>query len=155
MTGDRVKISPQEPVGQDFFGNLWNLSGEGSRMQSMGGVAGPRRALGSLLRSIPQYRIAEIGLAGGRPVYPESLPLPGYQRPIPVRDASRKDIGTMFSPNLGGLLSEYTGVDPKEFNLRRTKRTSERGLKYARSRRKTANKRTMRKLKRDAERDSR
>lgn len=133
FTGDRIGISPEEPVGTDFLGRMFNTE-TGKEIRGLSEVAGGRRTVASLLRSVPQYRIGEVIQAGGRPVYPESLPFVA-ERPIGVRPETRRDV------SVPGLLGEYSGIRSRSFDLERARELDEASLKYARKRRKSQQKR--------------
>lgn len=128
-TGETVGMSPEEPYGHDFWGNLINLTGQGSEA-TPGQAASARRFFGTLLRSVPQVRIGEQYMAGGRSVYPESLPIPGEVRPIPVRDESRKNESPL------GMLLQYSGLSPRTLDLKNYQDILESRVSYAKSERK-------------------
>lgn len=106
----------------------------------MAGVAGGRRALAQLLRSFPGYRIGEQMALGGRRPYPESLPIPGLERPMATRAETRAAKGA----NTLGLLGQLTGLDPSTIDAVRTANLGKEGLEAARSRVK-AQRKTLRK----------
>jgi hypothetical protein len=84
----------------------------------------------TLLRSAPQFRMGEQWLAGGRSVYPESIPF-FDQRAMPT---DPKD--TSMLANLGAIL----GVAPKTYNLSGYQKGIKKRVKYAKSRNKTSRK---------------
>lgn len=137
MTGDRVRISPESGVAEDFFGRLYNSEGD---QVSPGQVAPLQRGIAGLLRSFPEYRIGERATYG--PQYPESIPfVPGARR--------------QMAPNEGGggysdILMQSAGVAPKSYNLATYQRLNRKAGRYAQRRIRSS----QRKLKRKIERGS-
>jgi hypothetical protein len=128
LRGGVVPISPQEGVAPDFFGS-WINTQEGKETSPM--VEGAaRRGFMGLLRAAPQFRMAEERLAGGRPVYPESIPFVS-PRPMPIREGTRRDTSILAA------LGQSFGVYPKHFDLRAYQRLLPERVKYARARNKT------------------
>jgi hypothetical protein len=135
MRGGNVPISPEQGVGTDYFGALWDL--ENGKETNAAQQAGLRRLAMGLLRSAPQFRMGEQKLAGGRPVYPESIPF-FAERPMP---ADPKDQSML------ALLGSVLGIAPKTYDLKGYKKGAKKRLKYARTRNKTAKKRLKKELK--------
>jgi hypothetical protein len=129
MRGGTTPISPTEGIGSDFFGSL--IDTKSGREVDPGQVAWFRRGLGSLLRSVPELRIAERAAAGGRSVYPESIPLIA-QRPMATAPETRVGAG------IPDVLEQFIGVAPKPYNLRKNDALFQKRLKYARTRNKRA-----------------
>jgi hypothetical protein len=128
MRGGEVPISPEQGVAADYFGSLIDI--ENGRETNPAQQAGVRRLLMTLLRSAPQFRMGEQWLAGGRSVYPESIPF-FDQRAMPT---DPKD--TSMLANLGAIL----GVAPKTYNLSGYQKGIKKRVKYAKSRNKTSRK---------------
>jgi hypothetical protein len=136
MRGGQVPISPEQGVAADYFGSLIDI--QNGRETNPAEQAGVRRLIMGLLRSAPQIRMGEQYLAGGRSVYPESIPI-FDQRAMPTepRDTSLlSNLGTIF------------GVAPKTFNLGGYQKGMKKRVKYAKARNKTSMKR-LRKSERD------
>jgi hypothetical protein len=102
LSGDRVRISPESGVTQDFLGRLVNAQGD---QVSAAQVSPVQRFLMGLARSAPEYRIGERFAFG--PQYPESIPfIPGQKRQMGPRDAGP-------GAGLASILFESTGLAPK------------------------------------------
>jgi len=130
LTGDRVRISPQEGVGQDFLGRLY----KGDRQISPAGAGGVRRFFMGLLRSLPEYRIGEQAAVGTQ--YPEGVPfVPGLQRPM-----GSERIGL-----LAGAAST-TGLYPKNYDLTTYQQLLRKSLQYSQKRNLSERRRLSRKL---------
>lgn len=139
LRGGTVPISPEEGVAQDFFGNL--IDYRKGREVDPGQVAWFRRGLGSLMRSFPEARIAERAAAGGRSVYPESIPLIA-QRPMATPPETRVGAGAL------DVLEQFIGVAPKPYNLGKSNSLLKKRIKYARTRGERNRKRLEQSLKR-------
>jgi hypothetical protein len=122
LTGGPSSISPEENVGFDFWGNPIDVT-NGKVLENVGQKAGFRRAVGTFFRSFPQIRNLEVGLAGGNPVYPESIPI-FDERPVAVNPQSRKSF------DVGGLLGQATGISPRTTDLIRSQQLNEKRIRY-------------------------
>jgi hypothetical protein len=120
------ELSPEDNLLMGRFGRVINPdTGE----EVPGGISGAfstERLLGSLLRSVPQVRNLEIMNAGGRYVYPESIPFIN-EKPVPVEagDAYGGQGSTSFL-----LRSFLGGFPPKTENLRDYQNTLQEDVKY-------------------------
>jgi hypothetical protein len=137
LRGGTAPISPESNVGQDYFGAYWDIA-HGTETNIGREGAGRRLAMG-LLRAAPQVRMFERWDAGGRPTYPESIPILDT-RPMPVREASIRRTG------IGESALEMFGFLPKRFDLGNYQRQAPKRLKYAEARNKTQLKRLRRTL---------
>lgn len=133
LTGAPSDISPQEGVGQDFWGNPVDII-TGKPLANVGQRASFRRSVATLLRSFPQYRIGEAWATGGNPVYPESIPFLA-ERPKGVNPSTRRPF------TLQGVLAQYSGINPRTSNLAGTQNLMAKQIEYAR----TTNRRRLRK----------
>jgi GNAT superfamily N-acetyltransferase len=129
LRGGEVPISPEQGVAPDYFGSLIDIANQ--RETNPAQQAGLRRLAMGLLRSAPQFRMGEQYLAGGRSVYPESIPVLD-PRPMPT---DPKD--TSLLSNIGQIL----GIAPKTYNLGGYQKGIKKRVKYARARNKTSMKR--------------
>lgn len=129
MRGGVVPISPEQGVAPDYFGSLIDI--EKGRETNPAQQAGLRRLIMGLLRAAPQFRMGEQKLAGGRPVYPESIPFLD-ERAMP---AEPKDTSML------NLLGQVLGIAPKTYDLKGYKKSIKKRVKYAESRNKTSKKR--------------
>lgn len=151
--GETTAISPQEGITTDFLGRQIR-AGSGEEVRA---GQGPwfKRVLGAGIRSLPQMReMEQSGInvdlpgplprlwgTGGRPTYPESLPLIA-PRPMAVREETRKGTG-VFGPR--GLLLQSTGTQIRERNLAKDQSMQRKSGKFG----KTKVKRQLRKLRKD------
>lgn len=114
MTGGLERIDPASGI-EEVNGVYIDLA-TGKEYDNPGQAsvgAALDRFFGSLARSFPEIRIAELGMTGGKAVYPESIPLI-YERPIPPSSpAALKNVTPL------GLLAQYAGVAPKTYNLQK------------------------------------
>lgn len=70
------------------------------------------RLIGGAMRSVPQIRILEQNLAaGGRSVYPESIPF------IDTKPMISKSADRARDTSLGGILEQFTGIAQRQENI--------------------------------------
>jgi hypothetical protein len=119
LTGDRVRVSPESGVSEDFFGRLYRAG----HQVSMAEVEPGYRFAGSLLRSIPQVRTGQQ-FGGGGSVYPEDVP---FIHPRPMGGA-----GGSSPQNVGQLGLSYFGVMPKTYDLKAFQQLNLKSAAYAR-----------------------
>jgi hypothetical protein len=140
LRGGSVPISPTEGIGQDFFGSLIDLNKAKAGKwpeTDVGASASARRFLATIIRSFPQARIAERYRAGGRSVYPESLPW--AVRPMATKPESR------FGGSFSDLLEQTLGFAPRPYDLKSAQHLIGKRVQYA----KTRNKRDLQRLKKN------
>lgn len=131
------ELSPEDNLLMGRFGNVINPeTGE----EVPGGISGAfstERLLGSLLRSVPQVRNLEIMNAGGRYVYPESIPFVN-EKPVPV--AAGEAYGDQGAASF--LLRSFLGgFPPKTENLREYQNQLKEDVQYGEGAKKNALKR--------------
>ena len=129
LSGGETATSPMLGVGHDFLGRSWQGNKE---LQSVGAAGGVGRFFGSLFRSFPQVRTAELFNTGGRPVFPESVPqppgfladfFPGHEYPMPVREETRR------TPS--GLALQQFGLNIRSKNLADSAALDKKAAEYA------------------------
>jgi hypothetical protein len=125
LDAGQVAIGPQEGIGPDYIGRLTSaVSGESTTAMQHGGL---RRFLHTLATSIPQVRIGELAMTGGKPVYPESIPI-FDERPMPVQPESRRNVEPL------GILNQYFGSQPRTYNLEKYQKQLPKRAEYVRRR---------------------
>jgi hypothetical protein len=118
LTGDRVRVSPESGVAEDFFGRLYR----NGQQTSIPRVEPGWRFLGALLRSFPEYQKGESMLSHGG-VYPEDV---AFLHPRPM--------GSGTAPaNVGQLGLSYVGTQPREYDLQKFQQTNAKSGAYART----------------------
>jgi hypothetical protein len=109
LTGDSVRISPQEGVSRDILGRLVDTqTGQQVSPVTHGGL---RRAVMGLIRAFPEARIGEkYGIMHGDTPYPESIP-----------GIAERPMGTKYKPqDPEGVLATAlasTGMLPKSYDV--------------------------------------
>lgn len=121
LRGGGVAISPQEGVGRGIFGDPVNLK-TGQTVQPGIGAITYKRAIAGLLRSLPEYRIAEQKLYG--PVFPESLPFAPREAPKSAVAQGGGNILTQFA-------GPFLGLEQRHYNLGGYQKFSKANLKQA------------------------
>jgi hypothetical protein len=128
MDATEASISPTARLAPSFSGQMFNvLTGE---PQTVGETMSGSRALGTLMRSLPQIRMAEKFLAGGRSVYPESIPF-FNEKPIAMHPGN--------IPTTAELLGNIVGLPVRHIDLAHIQQLTRKGAKYA----KTSNQRSL------------
>jgi hypothetical protein len=124
LSNDMVRMSPEEGVGRDFIGRMYDAQGQTSAIQHGAG----RRFVMGLLRSVPQVRLGEQLYEGGN-VYPESVPVLA-DRPMPP---SASGPPTATDTALG-----YLGVRPRSYDVKRFQELEKKSTDYVMKRTKKA-----------------
>lgn len=108
LTGGLENIDPTSGIVPES-GTFYNTNIQNPQeYDTLGGVDFVPRFVGSLMRSFPQIRDAELALTQGRNVYPESIPL-FNEKTVPTANPKTE------TPLQLGL--EFLGVAPKNYNL--------------------------------------
>lgn len=131
--GTPNELSPQDNLLQGPFGNVINPETGEEVPGGLSGAFSTERFLGSLVRSLPQVRSLEIANAGGRYVYPESIPFVN-EKPIPMEAGDAYGEGGDSTSFL--LRSFLGGFPPKTENLRDYQNQLAEDIKYGESVRK-------------------
>lgn len=135
LTGQEVRISPQEGVGRDFYGGLRDArTGEPTKPVEHGAL---RRFLMTEARAIPQFRLFEKYILNqGGSTYPESVP---FIAPRPMAPA---EAGA--ASGAGAAAGAGVGILPRSYNLLDYQRQQAKTQRYV----KTRQRNDLRKLKR-------
>lgn len=125
LTGGAVRTSPESGVAPGLFGQL--IDPNTGEEVSAGQVQPLQRMFASLLRSLPQYRIAEKQFMGGTQ-YPESIPFINPKMPM---TPSQPKSGGEFLRDFG---LSFLGVDPRHYDLQGYQQLRRSQQQYARTR---------------------
>lgn len=124
--GQPNELSPEDNLLTGRFGRIINPETGEEVPGGLSGAFSTERFLGSLLRSVPQVRSLEMMNAGGRYVYPESIPFLD-EKPIPVEEGEVYEDG---GPTSFLLRSFLGGFPPKTENLREYQNELNEDVKY-------------------------
>jgi hypothetical protein len=141
LTGDAVRVSPEDGVGSDLLGRLLNLhSGEQVNPSSSPGQLGLKRLVMGLIRSFPEYRLGEkYVLNKGDSPYPESIPLIA-PRPMGIKYKGKG----LEGPD--AVAAASTGIIPRYYDVGNYQDLQKSMLEYARGRNKSDLKRLRKNL---------
>ena len=109
LTGQSERIDPRTGIEADRFGTLFNVR-TGEELEGPFQANPLQRAFGTFARSFPEVRAVELGLTGGNPVFPESIPLL-HEQPIGVQPTTRR------GGNLLSALEQEFGAQMRTYNL--------------------------------------
>lgn len=131
--GTPNELSPEDNLLTGMFGRVIDPETGEEVPGGLSGAFSTQRFLGSLMRSIPQVRTLEMMNAGGRYVYPESIPFLD-EKPIPVPAG---EVYEGQGPTNFLLRSFLGGWPPRSINLREYQHELDEDVKYGRSQRKS------------------